>query len=150
MAGHGPGGRCPASDDPTCYFRPWVFPGTYDANGLWRPLPQTEKPPAKFHWKNPDCYLDLEGPPSPGRTRSGRAYGTDQIHCLDPFDTHLAPEDENVHTAVVGVGQNGHPKCCVGKGWVPYTDAIAEVWPDVRPRTIQGESRVWAQAIWGW
>ena len=92
----------------------------------------------------------IKGPPSPGRTRSGRAYGTDQIHCLDPFDTHLAPEDVNVHTAVVGVGQNGHPKCFVGKGWVPYTDAIAEVWPDVRPRTIQGESRVWAQAIWGW
>ena len=101
MAGHGPGCRCPASDDPTCYFRPWVFPGAYDANGLWRPLPQTEKPPAKFHWKNPDCYLDLEGPPSPGRTRSGRAYGTDDLP-----RTHM-------QACVSGIvhAQGGRPTC---------------------------------------
>ena len=135
---------------PEWAFKPWIFPGAYDATGMWRPLQQTEDPPEKFHWMTPDIYFDEEAPPSPQRTRSGRAYGTDKDHCLDPTDFFLAPEDLDMHDAVVGYGQNRFPRCYVGKGWVPYTNAIAQVWPAVRPRMIQGESRVWANSVWGW
>ena len=57
-------------------FERWTFPGEFDACGLWRPVPQTAEPPAKFNWKHPDIYFDNDAPPSPGRTRSGQAYGT--------------------------------------------------------------------------
>ena len=55
-------------------FKPWCWPGAYDAYGLWRPVPQSEDQPAKFDWMAPDVYFDQDAPPSPGRTRSGRAY----------------------------------------------------------------------------
>ena len=131
-------------------FKPWCWPGAYDAYGLWRPVPQSEDPPAKFDWMAPDVYFDQDAPPSPGRTRSGRAYGSDKHHCLDPHETHLSPDEVDLHAQVVGVGLNGHPRRSVGVGWVPYTAAIAQVWPDAHPRRIQGEGRVWAQATWGW
>ena len=53
-------------------FERWTFPGEFDACGLWRPVPQTAEPPAKFNWKHPDIYFDNDAPPSPGRTRSGQ------------------------------------------------------------------------------
>ena len=89
---------------PEWAFEPSTFPGAYDANGMWRPVPETEDPPAKFHWMCPDIYFDKGAPPSPSRTRSGRAYGTDKDHCLDPNDHFLAPNDLGVHRAVVGGG----------------------------------------------
>ena len=130
--------------------QPWILPGKYDACGLWRPVPEVLETPAKFDWMQPDIYFDKDAPPSPGRTRSGRAYGTDKVHCLDPNDTHLAHAELHLHTQAVGVGPNGVVRRHVGKGWVPYTDAIAQVWPHARPRVIEGEVRVWAQACWGW
>ena len=84
---------------PEWALRPWIFPGVYDATGMWRPVPVVEDLPDKFHWMNPDIYFDEEAPPSPGRTRSGRAYGCDKIHCLDPTDDFLAPEDLDAHCA---------------------------------------------------
>jgi hypothetical protein len=98
---------------PECAFEPWTFPGAYGATGMWRPVPETEDPPAKFDWRCPDIYFDKEAPPSPSRTRSGRADGTDKDHCLDPTDNFLAPEDLGVHRAVVGDGQNGLPRCFI-------------------------------------
>ena len=128
--------------------QPWILPGEYDACGLWRPASVLEvlDPPAKFHWIQPDIYFDQDAPPSPGRTRSGKAYGTDRVHCLQPNDTHLAPAEVQLHTQAVGVGPNGVVRRHVGKGWVPYTDAIAQVWPNAQPRTIDGELR--KQRIW--
>lgn len=131
-------------------FERWTFPGEFDACGLWRPVPQTAEPPAKFNWKHPDIYFDNDAPPSPGRTRSGQAYGTDRIHCLNANDTHLAPDELQLHRQVVGDGPNGCPRRFVGIGWVPYTDAMAQVWPAAQPRRVHGEMRVWAQATWGW
>ena len=91
-------------------------------------MPESAEPPAKFNWKHPDIYFDNDAPPSPGRTRSGQAYGTDRIHCLNTNDTHLAPDELQLHRQVVGDGPNGCPRRFVGIGWVPYTDAMAQVW----------------------
>ena len=39
-------------------FERWTFPGEFDACGLWRPVPQTAEPPAKFNWKHPEVVGD--------------------------------------------------------------------------------------------
>ena len=35
--------------------QPWILPGEYDACGLWRPVPQTAEPPAKFNRNHSAC-----------------------------------------------------------------------------------------------
>jgi len=41
-------------------------------------------------------------------------------------------------------------KRMVGHGWVPMTTEIAAVWPQVVPKLVKGQMRVYADATWGW
>ena len=111
---------------------------------------QVEHPPAEASWRNPNVYYDARGPPSPSRTRAGSCYGSDGLHCLSPNETHIPVGLHEQHNNAVGFMPSGFPKRMVGHGWVPMTTEIAAVWPQVVPKLVKGQMRVYADATWGW
>jgi hypothetical protein len=45
---------------------------------------------------------------------------------------------------------SGFPKRMLGQGWVPTTEEIHALWPQVVPKLVKGELRVYEDATWGW
>ena len=111
---------------------------------------QVEHPSREASWRNPNVYYDARGPPSPSRTRAGSCYGSDRLHCLSPNETHIPVGLHEQHNNAVGLMPSGFPKRMVGQGWVPMTTEIRAVWPEVVPKLVKGEMRVYADATWGW
>jgi hypothetical protein len=77
---------------------------------------QVEQWPAESTWRNPNVYYDMNGPPSPSRTRAGSCYCVDRQHCLSPNETHISVDQHEEHNRDVGFMPSGFPKRMLGQG----------------------------------
>jgi hypothetical protein len=137
-AGSVPGRRSPAHICAQSLSMLWVC----GMDQGWAIL-QVEHPPDEASWRNPNVYYDACGPPSPSRTHAGSSYGSDRFHCLSPNETHVPVSLHDQHNNVVGFMPSGFPERMVGHGWVPMTTEIRAVWPQVVPKLVKGEIRVY-------